>query len=247
MVRLKGLYNLKQVELWGLLHQKNRRPFPRVTYSVILCTICRVQVTHIFRSSNFCTPLMCVYVFTFFGVFVFRCVVDVCFENISAACISRSPYPNYFLSYYPQICFGLFYVCTERFRIQEHLDTSAFSTFSQSPFMLVISFLHIFDVSLPIVGQCNEWFCNLSFWIEHCKPVCPWGFTSSCILSFYEYCKPVFPWGFPSSYILSFDEHCKPVCPWGFPSSYILSFDEQHQTSKHNSASWLYRELGLPW
>ena len=149
------------------------------------------------------------------------------FENISATCISRSPYPNYFLSYYPQICFGLFYVCTERFRIQEHLDTSAFSTFSQSPFMLVISFLHIFDVSLPIVGQCNERFCNLSFWIEHCKPVCPWGFPSSCILSFYE--------------------HCKPVCLWEFPSSYILSFDEQHQTSKHNSASWLYRELGLPW
>ena len=149
----------------------------------------------------------CVY-FLFFCVFVFRCVVYVCFENISAACISRSPYPSYFLSYYPKNCFGLFYVCTERFRIQEHLDTSAFSTFSVSvPSCFVISFLHTFDVSLPIVSLCHEWFCNLTFWIEHCKP----------------------------------------VCPWGFPSSYILSFDEQHQTSKHNSASWLYRELGLPW
>ena len=140
-----------------------------MTYSVILCPICRVQVTSAgdsyFSIKQFLYTIdvcVCVY-FLFFCVFVFRCVVDVCFENISAACISRSPYPNYFLSYYPQTCFGLFYVFTERFRIQEHLDTSAFSTFSQSPFMLVISFLHIFDVSLPIVGQCNERFCNLSF------------------------------------------------------------------------------------
>ena len=118
-----------------------------------------------FWSSKFCTPLMCVCVcvcayFLCFCVFVFRCVVDVCFENISASCFSRSPYPNYFLSSYPQICFRLFYVHTEHFQIQEHLDTSVWCTFSAS--VPSCSWYHFFVllISLPIVSLCHEWFYN---------------------------------------------------------------------------------------
>ena len=158
---------------------------------------CRAQVTHIKISDqanlvhHWCV-FMCLLFFP-------QCVVYVCFENTSAACISRSPYPNYFLSYYPKILFGLFYVCTERFRIQEHLDTSALSTVSASvPSCSWYLFLHTFDIS------------------SNCKPV-SWVILQSDFLNI-----TLCPCGFPSSYILSFNEHCKPVCSCGFPSLYIL-------------------------